>query len=95
MSDSLVGTKPSQSSEEFLNAFMYVNVLCNKIPKCVCVCVASRQADLQPGEVLLLLEEDAQPDVCDGPAGPPACPQEGEGGQVQTDTGSLRKDISG
>lgn len=44
----------------------------------VCLCVASRQADLQPGEVLLQLEKDQDQDLSHGPTGQEAGQQERE-----------------
>lgn len=46
------------------------------------MCVASRQADLQPGEVLLQLEEDQDQNLCHGPTGQEAGQQTREGRQV-------------
>lgn len=48
----------------------------------LCMCVASGQADLQPGEVLLQLEEDQDQDLCHGPTGQEAGQQTREGRQV-------------
>lgn len=50
------------------------------------LCVASRQADLQPGEVLLQLEEDQDQDLSHGPAGQEAGQQERERRQVGSET---------
>lgn len=44
--------------------------------------VASRQADLQPGKVLLQLEEDQNQDISHGPTGQEADQQERERWQV-------------